>query len=312
MGAIHEIDNHAERIKAVANDYLTSGKNQKVLIVTPTHLEGEQVTQEIRSQLKGQQVLGKTEKQFTSLRNLQYTEAEKSNPENYRAGQVLSFHQNIKGVLAGSKLTIVTTSDNIIHAHDAAGRDYQVSITKAGSYNVFEPMKIEICKGDKIRITGNGRTEDGKHLFNGNTYGVNGFDKQGNIKLSNGSLLDKDYGHFTQGYVITSHSSQGKTADKVIISQSSMTFRAASMEQFYVSVSRGRRNISIYTDDKTSLMEAISKSSQRLSATELVNNHHAEIIKQTQQRIRSYSINAPNKHYELPRTYKTNIQGKGR
>jgi hypothetical protein len=66
---------------------------------------------------------------------------------------------------------------------------------------------------------GNGKAEDGKHLYNGTGYEVRGFDGNGNIKLSNGSALSREYGHFNYGYVVTSHSSKGKTTDKIIISQ---------------------------------------------------------------------------------------------
>jgi ATP-dependent exoDNAse (exonuclease V) alpha subunit len=68
---------------------------------------------------------------------------------------------------------------------------------------------------------------------------------------------------------VTSHSSQGKTVDKVIIAQSSMSFRASSVEQFYVSVSRGKESVAIYTDDKRELFSAVNRSGQRMTATEL-------------------------------------------
>ena len=42
------------------------------------------------------------------------------------------------------------------------------------------------------------------------------------------------------------------------------------MEQFYVSVSRGREAVSIYTDDKEHLKQAVSQSAERTSATELM------------------------------------------
>ena len=121
---------------------------------------------------------------------------------------------------------------------------------------------------------------EGIHLFNGTQYQVTGFDKDDNIKLSNGSTLSKDAGMFNHGYVMTSHASQGKTVDKIIISQSSMSFRASSQEQFYVSVSRGRQGVSIYTDDKQELLQAVSKSSERKSAKELVSQKAVEINRQ--------------------------------
>jgi len=45
---------------------------------------------------------------------------------------------------------------------------------------------------------------------------------------------------------------------------------ASSAEQFYVSASRGKKRVTIYTDDKTALREAIVQSDDRLSATEFI------------------------------------------
>ena len=42
------------------------------------------------------------------------------------------------------------------------------------------------------------------------------------------------------------------------------------LEQFYVSVSRGKQDVAIYTDCKTELLQAVSQSVQRTSATELL------------------------------------------
>ena len=57
--------------------------------------------------------------------------------------------------------------------------------------------------------------------------------------------------------------------DRVLIGQSSDSLPASSREQFYVSVSRGRERATIYTDDKAALLEAVNRSEDRVSATEL-------------------------------------------
>jgi Viral (Superfamily 1) RNA helicase len=100
-------------------------------------------------------------------------------------------------------------------------------------------------------------------------YKVKGFDKENNILLSNGSTLSKNFGNIAHGYVVTSHASQGKTVDKVIISQGTNAAKAASSEQFYVSVSRGKEDISIYTDNKEQLLKNVTRSAARGTATEL-------------------------------------------
>ena len=53
-----------------------------------------------------------------------------------------------------------------------------------------------------------------------------------------------------------------------MIRQSSNSLNASSLEQFYVSSSRGRDEISIWTDSKADLLEAVMKSDQRMLATE--------------------------------------------
>ena len=275
IDAIKEIADSKERVKAIAEDYYSSAykgkeQNKEVLVIAPTHAEGELVTGSIRNKLKEKNVIGNEDREFKVLKNLQFTEAEKQKPENYNQGHVIVFHKNMKGVKEGSRLEVMGHEGNNLLARDAKGMPYDIPVSQANKFSVHEVRDIQATKGDRIRITGNGKSEDGKHLFNGTTYNIHSFDKEGNIKLSNGSTISKDYGHFTLGYVMTSHSSQGKTADKVIISQSSATFRASSMEQFYVSVSRGKQAVSVYTDDKESLKQAVSQTVKRTSATELL------------------------------------------
>jgi hypothetical protein len=64
--------------------------------------------------------------------------------------------------------------------------------------------------------------------------------------------------------------------DRVLIAQSSASFPASSQEQSYVSISRARKQATIYTDDKRALLEAVTHSDDRFTATELARgrDHH--------------------------------------
>ena len=125
---------------------------------------------------------------------------------------------------------------------------------------------------DKLRITQNGFTLDGKHrLHNGTAYELKGFTRNGDLKLKNGWIISKDYGNIAYGYCHTSHVAQSKTVDRVFVAQSMRSLGASSTEQFYVSVSRARERVTVYTDDKARLAEAIQSSGARMSAHELLN-----------------------------------------
>lgn len=82
--------------------------------------------------------------------------------------------------------------------------------------------------------------------------------------------MDKSFREFLPGYAVTSYGSQGKTVDYVLFSDS--TVRAATnAQQWYVTISRGRRGIRIFTPDKEQLRENVSRSGHRALALELAN-----------------------------------------
>ncbi len=282
MGVIHEIADHSERVNAIASDYVQSAysvgkyRMKNVLVVAPTHVEGDQVTRQIRQQLKEREIIGPDEHAYSVLYNRQLTEAQKQQPDTYRNGDVLAFHQHGKGIKAGTRCVVTGADEKGIFAQDKDGMAFMLAWTETKKFSVYEPRQIHVAEGDRIRLSANGKGKDHRHLFNGSTFYIEGFDPDGGIRLSNGSTLASEFGHFQHGYVSTSHAAQGKTADKVIISQSSVTFPASSMEQFYVSVSRGKEAVSIYTDDKSQLQQAVSHSAERTSATELMKKHQSQ------------------------------------
>lgn len=255
LGWIREVG-EMDRYKALARDYVqtvTDGKS--ALVVSPTHREGEWVTDEIRSELRHAGKLKPEQRKFTVLENTNLTVAERRDAVNFLPGDVLVFHQNAKGYQKGQRVVV--------------GNE-PMPLADADKFTAYHANSLPLSPGDVIRITKNGQTADGNRLNNGAIFTVKGFDKDGDIRLGNGWTLDKDFGHWTYGYVVTSHASQGKTVDRVFIGQSSESFPASSREQFYVSVSRGRERATVYTDDKAALLDAVRHSDERVSATELV------------------------------------------
>ena len=130
-------------------------------------------------------------------------------------------------------------------------------------------MQLALAVGDRVRVTAGGKTKDGKHrLSNGSLFTVQGFTKRGDIIVDHGWVIDRDFGHLTHGYVVTSHASQGETVDKVFIGMSSESFPATNQRTAYVAVTRGKEQALIFTDDKEGLLKAMSRPDDPLSATE--------------------------------------------
>jgi conjugative relaxase-like TrwC/TraI family protein len=284
MGAIVETPGEA-RYRQIAADYAEviserkrGGALKTALVVSPTHKEVDRVTEAIRDALKESGRLSASEREFSTLRPLNMTEAERTDFAQYVPGEIVQFHQNAKGFKRGERVKVKSAGMNGVRVIRMNGGEAVLPFTEAKKFQVYRPEKLALAEGDKLRITQNGFVPDtrggakgGKfRLNNGDIYEVAGFTKGGGIQLPNGIVLPKDYGGLTHGYVLTSHASQGKTVDRVLIALGSESLAAANREQFYVSVSRGREGVRLYTDDKDAVMDAVQDSSARLSATELM------------------------------------------
>jgi ATP-dependent exoDNAse (exonuclease V) alpha subunit len=280
LGMLREMDAD-QRHNALATDYVAAVKAGKsALVISPTHAEGERVTQEIRSKLKAANKLDADERELVQLKNLQWTEAQRGDARNYQSGQVVQFHQNIAGFQRGERLTVNGRDERGVSVVRQDGRIANLPLGMAARYQVYESREIGVAAGDWIRVTQNGFTEDGHRLNNGDLKQVKAFTKDGDIKLANGWVIAKDFGNLTHGYCITSYSSQSKGVDCVLVAESSESFLAADREQFYVSVSRFKESLTIYTDDKHQLLECVRKSSRRPSAMDLATKEIAQSAKE--------------------------------
>lgn len=282
LGSIKEIGENG-RYRTLASDYvqlLNQGK--QTLVISPTHREGELVTTNIRQALQVEGILGNRERRFLQQQSLMLTEADRTQAEQFHLGQIVQFHRHVTGFAAGEKVRVVGLSATSVKVQKPDGTIRLLPLEQARRFQVYQAQAISLAKGDRIRVTQNGSTLDRQHrLHNGAIYTVAGFTQDGHIKLTNGWVIDRNYGNLDYGYCLTSHAAQGKSVDRVLIAQSSVSLGAASRQQFYVSASRARESVTIYTDDKQELKDAVSRSDSRMTALEL-EQHGSKIRYRTQ------------------------------
>lgn len=262
LGWIRQVED-ATRYKQLAAAYLAAvsekrknGQAKSALVVSPTHAEAAWITGAIRSGLKGQGKL-MDERLVTAWVPTHLTDAQKADATEYEPGYLLQFHQNAKGFQKGTRL-VVEDGTTLPTEH-------------VKRFEVYRPTQLPLAAGDRIRLTAGGKTKDGKHrLSNGSLFTVEGFTKRGDIIVSDGWVIDRDFGHFTHGYCTTSHASQGVTVDKVFVAISSQSLPATGQRTAYVAITRGKEQAVIYTDDRKELLRAVSRPDEPISATELV------------------------------------------
>jgi ATP-dependent exoDNAse (exonuclease V) alpha subunit len=107
-------------------------------------------------------------------------------------------------------------------------------------------------------------TEQGDGIFFLGTIENLGEDGRIRLRMDGGRTVELDprkHPHLDHGYAMTSHSSQGQTADRVLIhvdtelgAKDLLNSRMA-----YVSISRGRYDAQIYTDNASMLGQELSR-----------------------------------------------------
>lgn len=288
-------------------DYMLAVQSKKsTLIISPTHKQGDAVTAEVREKLVQKGLLGKKELAVTKLVNYNLTEAQRGDCRNYKEKDKIRFNQNVPKIGRGTLWTIKTIEESGIRIVSKDGQIQTLPLDRAKAFAVFREQSLSLRKGDKIRITQGGFDLENKRLENGQALEVTEIKKSGTFRLlsNDGKTsynLDGNFGHIDHAYCTTSHSSQGKTVDRVFVSQPSATFTATDAKQFYVSVSRGRESVSIYTDDKDELLENASRLGERQSAIELVGTVRSRHESHVFDNERNKSITKDNTHSQYIR-----------
>jgi conjugative relaxase-like TrwC/TraI family protein len=263
LGWVHEIKDADDRYRAMASAYvdaLKGGLNwNEILLSSPTHSEGQRVVDAIRHMLRQQGMIGKQDHEFTRWVSADLSEAEKGDARNFRPGRVdmVQFFRRAKGHQPGSRVMVGLEGPSLIPFDQPA------------AFQAYRKETVHFSEGDILRFTANGMTLDGHQIRNGSAYKIAGFTAKG-IRLENGWLVSKDFGHFKHG-IETSHGAQSKTVKLSISGVSSQSFAAANSQQEYVDASRARIKALTFTDDKEGLRAAIQRSSLKLAAHDLVN-----------------------------------------
>jgi ATP-dependent exoDNAse (exonuclease V) alpha subunit len=152
------------------------------------------------------------------------------------------------------------------------GAEKELPLAQAKNFSAYSIGTLALSVGDRVRITKNFVVRDleAKHRCrNNDVHTVTAIDQDG-ISLDNGVSLRKGLWHLDQGLVVTSHAAQGKTVDQVLLSVPIRAFSQVNEAQWYVSLSRARSAMYVFTDCLSALKEAVMRPSTRLSAHELV------------------------------------------
>ena len=246
--------------------FATTADGNSIVVVSQTRQELFRINEEIRRGLKERGFISNDEVSVRVLIKQDLTDAQKRDKRFYSENSVLYFNQKVAGIGRGTLGRLLDIRDNELIVN-AGGKVRPIIFNHLGRITVCKPEEMPIASGDTLQLKANGKTHNGMQIANGELVTVKRVEKS-QIELTDGRVLPKDYCQFMRGYAVTSYAAQGKTADFVIFLDSAIK-AATNQNQWYVTISRGRKGIHIFTTDKQQLKENVAHSGNRELAMEI-------------------------------------------
>lgn len=283
QGRVQEIPDRQERIRTVAKMYAASPEN--TLIVSPDNASRRELNLAVRQELRANGALAREDHTFSVLVQRQdMTGADRAWANHYEIGDVVRFARGSKvaGIEAGSYaiVTAVNPSANLLTVEKHSGELATYDPRRLSGISVYREVAHEFAVGDRIQFTAPDKTLG---VANRDLAAIESISPDGRIAAR---LDDKhqaefnaaDHRHFDHGYAVTSHSSQGLTAERVLIHADTSVHPDLLSTRFgYVAVSRASHEAVIFTNDVSRLAQHLGTEVSKTSALEV---SHADSIGQ--------------------------------
>lgn len=270
LGCIQECSPET-RQTALVTEYLKTSARDRTLVVAQTREEARQVNEAIRDGLKFAGKLGSSQ-MLKTYRPVDLSEAQKRDARYISAGQSAFFLQRYGRYAKGDLCLVVGATERGI-VLEKAGRRSTLSYRYAERIIFATPTEMELAAGDRLQLKFNGASREGALLANGELVTIQRVQKNGALVVTGDDgirkTLSSDQRLFLRGYAVTSYGSQGKTVDTVIMADANSA-AATNANQWYVSISRGRKRVVVFTCDKEALRAAVTRAGDRELAIDLV------------------------------------------
>lgn len=270
LGCIREVAPD-DRRAILAREYLASiERHERVLVVAQTWNEVNGMNEAIRAELQtsGRIASGVALKTYQAV---DLNEAEKRDTRFYQPGQFAYVIKRYGRFAKGDLCPIAGTNERgLVLIKD--GRRSTMSYRHTHRLAIAVERETNVAPGDRLQLKFNGKSREGLPIANGELVTVRRVAADGALTVEDDRLTVKTLSPqqrlFNRGYAVTSYASQGKTVDTVLVADAGCR-AATNHNQWYVSISRGRKRVIVFTENKAELRASIQQSGDRGLALEM-------------------------------------------
>jgi conjugative relaxase-like TrwC/TraI family protein len=275
QGRVKEIPNGEERVRAIAKSYVESLAN--TLIVSPDNASRHELNIAVRQELKATGAVAREDHKFHVLVQRQdMTGAERSWASHYEIADVVRYTRGSQaiGIEAGAYALVVAINPaaNQLTVEKANQELTTYDPRRLTGVSVYRENEREFSIGDRIQFT---VPDKSLGVANRDLAAIESIAPDGRVtaRLDNNRQIEFKAGehrHFDHGYAVTSHSSQGLTAERVLVHADTRVHPDLLNSRFaYVSISRASHEATLFTDDMAKLAPQLGADVSKTSALEI-------------------------------------------
>jgi hypothetical protein len=265
QGRVHEIVGREERLMEIAREY--AREPQGTLVISPDNESRRELNGLIHAEMQERGAVGQDEHKVKVLDARQdMTGADRAWAGQYEEGDIVRYAKGSKrlGIEPGeyARVKQVDRQENQITVVRENGEEIRYDPRRLQGVTLYREMERSFAEGDRVQFTAPSRD---LHVANRELGTIEKVNDAGNVQIRMDSGREvafniREHPHLDHGYAVTSHSSQGQTADRVLIHVDTEKSEFLVNNRFaYVSVSRGQYDAQIYTNDRSELARDLSR-----------------------------------------------------
>ena len=222
QGRMKEIPNAEERVRTIAKSYVESPEN--TLIVSPDNASRRELNVAVRQELKGNGRLAPEDHPFRVLVQRQdMTGAERSWANHYEINDVVRYARGSKAIgieaAAYASVVAINPAANLLTVEKANHELATYDPRRLTGVSVYQEIERELSVGDRIQFTA---PDKSLGVANRDMAAIEAIRSDGrlSVRLDNNRQIEfhpNEHRHLDHGYAVTSHSSQGLTAERVLV-----------------------------------------------------------------------------------------------
>ncbi len=273
QGRVHQVKGHEERIAAIAREYAKSPSG--TLVVSPDNHSRSEINLRIHDELQSRGLVNREDHSVRTLVPRQeMTGADRSWAQRYQVDDILRYSRTSKetGIEKGeySRVLAVNSQANTLTVVRGNGEHTTYDPRRQVGVSVYREDEKRFSVGDRIQFTAPSQELKIANRELGTVESI-GRDGTMRLRLDDERKVEfnpQQHPHVDHGYAVTSYSSQGQTAERVLVNVD--TELAAkdllNSRMAYVSISRGQFDAQIFTDNREKLPQALGHDVSHQSA----------------------------------------------